>query len=219
MNPDPYYGRPEVSNSDLSSLRELLYGSSKPGDKEKAYAFGNLIDHLITEPEKVDLYQRTCQCITFSQDEINQALAMKRAYHKDAYCDQTHGMATFQKIFCEDVELDYQGFKFILPMRCKFDRWFQMMGYGDDIKSTACETEKQCWEALYHFDYDQQRAVYMTLSKSDKDMLIFISKKNYKVFKIPITRDSEIFKSGMAKFTEIAFKYWMMFDGFKKEVA
>lgn len=210
-----YYDRPEISNSDLGSFREMLYGCNNVGDKEKAYAFGNLIDHLITEPDKVDLYQRSCNGITFSQDEINQALTMKRAYHKDAYCDQTHSLATFQKVIAEEVELNYHGFKFSLPMRCKFDRWFDMMNYGDDIKSTVCETEKQCKEALYHFNYDQQRAVYMTLAKSEKDMLIFISKKNYKVFKIPITRDSEIFKSGMAKFTEIAFKYWMLFDGFK----
>jgi hypothetical protein len=212
---DLYYSRPEASNSDLCSLREVLYGNTKPGDKEKAYAFGNLIDHLITEPDKVDLYQRTCQGITFSQDEINQALAMKRAYLKDSYCAQTHALATFQKVFVEEIELDYHGFKFTIWMRCKFDRWFEMMGYGDDIKSTACETEKQCKEAIYHFDYDQQRAVYMTLSKSQKDMLIFISKKNYKVFKVPVTRDSEIFKRGMEKFTDIAFKYWMLMGDLK----
>ena len=212
---DLYYSRPEASNSDLCSLREVLYGNSKPGYKEKAYAFGNLIDHLITEADKVDLYQRTCQGITFSQDEINQALTMKRAYLKDPYCAQTHSMATFQKVFVEEIELDYYGFKFKLWMRCKFDRWFEPMGFGDDIKSTACETEKQCREALYHFDYDQQRAVYMTLAKSSRDMLIFISKKNFKVFKVPITRDSEIFKSGMQKFTDIAFKYWMLMGDLK----
>ncbi|QTE37516.1 PD-(D/E)XK nuclease-like domain-containing protein [Mucilaginibacter gossypii] len=215
MNTDPYYSRPEVSNSDLLNLHEILYGGYKPGDKEKAYAFGNLIDHMITEPDKVDFYNRECNGITFSADEMEQASKMKRSYHKDTYCNQTHDMASFQKIFIGRVDFDYHGFKFSLNMRCKFDRWFEMMGFGDDIKSTACETEKQCREALYHFNYDQQRALYMLLSGSQKDMLIFISKKNFKVFKVPITRESEIFKSGMEKLTEIAFKYWMLLSDLK----
>lgn len=207
---DAYYFQPEVSNSDLGTLRDLLYGSFTPGNKEVAYANGNLLDCMITEEHKVDLYKRTCDGITFSQDEMNCAIKMRKSYFKDEYCKSTHGLATFQKVFVREIELDYYGFKFKLPMRCKFDRWFDSMNFGDDIKSTACETEKQCMEALYHFNYDQQRAIYMTLANSEKDMLIFISKKNYKLFKVPITRDCEIFKSGMAKFTEIAFKYYML---------
>lgn len=212
---DPYYSLPEVSNSDLCALRELLYVGAKPGDKEKAFAFGNLIDCMITEPDKVDLYNRTCLGITFSRDEIDQALQMKKAYFKDEYCKATHNLASFQHIVRREIELEYCGFKFKLPMRCKFDRFFPAMGFGDDIKSTACETEKQCYDALYHFDYDQSRALYMLLAESHKDMLIFISKKNYKVFKIPITRESDIFKRGLEKLTDIAFKYWMLTDGLK----
>lgn len=212
---DPYYSLPEVSNSDLCQLRDLLYGREMPADIERIFAFGNLIDFMITEPHKVDIYNRTADDMTFSREEIDQALAMKKSYFKDAWCAHTHKLATFQHIVRREIEFDYCGFKFSLPMRCKFDRFFPVLGYGDDIKSTACETEKQCKEALYHFDYDQSRALYMLLANSHKDMLIFISKKNYKVFKIPITRQCEIFERGLEKLTEIAFKYWMLVHDLK----
>ena len=51
MAQDPYFGRPEISNSDLSALQELLHPKPQLGDKEYAYAFGTLLDNLITEPE------------------------------------------------------------------------------------------------------------------------------------------------------------------------
>ena len=52
-NPDTYYSRTEVSNSDLTELKNLLYPRAQYGDKEKAFRFGTLLDALITEPERV----------------------------------------------------------------------------------------------------------------------------------------------------------------------
>lgn len=49
-NPDPYYDRPEVSNSDLTSLKEILHPRPITGDRERAFRFGTLVDALITEP-------------------------------------------------------------------------------------------------------------------------------------------------------------------------
>ena len=50
---DTYYQRSEVSNSDLTELKNLLYPRTQYGDKEKAFKVGSLIDAMITEPEKV----------------------------------------------------------------------------------------------------------------------------------------------------------------------
>ena len=50
---DTYYQRSEVSNSDLTELKNLLYPRTQYGDKEKAFKFGSLIDAMITEPERV----------------------------------------------------------------------------------------------------------------------------------------------------------------------
>ena len=47
---DTYYQRSEVSNSDLTELKNLLYPRTQYGDKEKAFKFCSLIDAMITEP-------------------------------------------------------------------------------------------------------------------------------------------------------------------------
>ena len=53
-NPDEYYNRTEVSNSDLTALRDILHPRQQFGDREAAFRFGTLVDALITEPARVD---------------------------------------------------------------------------------------------------------------------------------------------------------------------
>ena len=55
-NPDTYYLRSEVSNSDLTALKELLYPRLQFGNREEAFRFGNLVDAIITEPARVNYY-------------------------------------------------------------------------------------------------------------------------------------------------------------------
>ena len=57
MNPDNYYNRNEISNSDLTELKNLLYPRLQFGDKEKIFAFGSLVDAIITEPARVNYFQ------------------------------------------------------------------------------------------------------------------------------------------------------------------
>ena len=48
-NPDSYYSLPEVSNSDLTELKNLLHPvPMPPGVKEAAFRFGSLVDAIIT---------------------------------------------------------------------------------------------------------------------------------------------------------------------------
>ena len=56
MSIDNYYSRSEVSNSDLTELKNILHPRMQFGDKEAAFRFGTLVDALITEPSKVDYY-------------------------------------------------------------------------------------------------------------------------------------------------------------------
>ncbi len=39
-NPDTYYLRSEVSNSDLTALKEILHPRMQFGNKEEAFRFG-----------------------------------------------------------------------------------------------------------------------------------------------------------------------------------
>ena len=51
----------------------------------------------------------------------------------------------------------------------------------------------------------------MDLENRNNDILIFISKVNFKIFKIPIKRGDKIYRVGKAKYQELAFKYWTLF--------
>lgn len=208
---DQYYNRKEVSNSDLSELKDYLQPSPILFDKFDAYRMGTLVDAIITEPEKLNVYKRTIEDYTYSQDEIELAKEMKKVYLKDNLCNLLQSLSQFQTVFSNKIELNQEDFKYSLLMRCKFDLWMPKLNHGADIKSTACTGQKSFEDACYHFDYDRQRAVYMLLSGSQKDMIIGISKKNLKLFKVPITRDSEFFKSGMKKLIEDGFRWWTFF--------
>jgi hypothetical protein len=92
------------------------------------------------------------------------------------------------------------------------------MKYGGDIKSTVCTTQKAFEQSLEYFDYDRQRAWYMDISGAVRDVLIGISKENFKVFIVTITRDSEIYKRGREKYQELAFRYWYLFGEMQIEM-
>lgn len=213
---DPYYGRPEVSNSDLSELKKYFSPPSYAMDLEDAYRFGNLVDAMITEPERVDHLKKQVDGVQFKDDEWNLSYDMLKAFRNDPICAQYLKMASGQSVFTNpDFKITFDGFEFSLPVRCKYDLWFEIIKSGSDIKSTAATTQKQFEDACKYFDYDRQRAWYMDITGAKQDMLIGISKKNKKIFKLPITRDSNFYKEGKEKYQELAFKYWMLFDGFK----
>lgn len=220
MAQDPYFGRPEVSNSDLSALQELLHPKPQFGNKEYAFAFGTLLDNLITEADKVDLFNLTVkyQTYRYSQEDFDLARAMKRAYLKDPFCQMINEAADFQAISTRyNWLMNYNGFDFTLSAgtRCKWDIYVPQWKMGGDIKSTAAETQSQFHAACEHFGYFRSRAFYMDIAGTNKDMLMGISKKNCKVFKIAINRGDALYERGKAEYLELAFKYWMLFDGLK----
>lgn len=85
------------------------------------------------------------------------------------------------------------------------------VNWGGDLKSTTATTQKQFEEAVRYFDYDRQRAWYMDIAGSNQDVLIGVSKENFRVFKVPIRRDDDLYKSGFQKYNELAFKWWALF--------
>ena len=85
------------------------------------------------------------------------------------------------------------------------------MKMGGDIKSTTATTQEQFEAAITHFDYHRQRAFYMTLSGHPRDVVIGISKKNFKVFKVFIKRGDPLFEKGMEEFRMLAYKYFTLF--------
>lgn len=204
---DPYFSRPEVSNSDLSALKKLLYGGEE-FDPTEAFRFGTLIDMMLTEPKKVNFFNYTCDGEQYTKEQFEQARKMKFAFFKDPLARKMIDNAETQKVMSRDMQIDFEGVKFTLPVRCKWDLWMPPVKWGGDIKSTTATSQKQFEAAAKHFDYDRQRAWYMDIAGSDQDILIAISKENFQVFKIPIRRGDDFFNEGQRKYKELAFQYW-----------
>lgn len=207
---DNYYSRPEVSNSDLSELKKQLFGGPDY-DPTAAYKFGSLIDAMITEPNLVDEYNLTCNGEQYDKESFEKARQMRKAFLKDELCRKMLSNSVTQKVMIEPKQVFNYSISFSLPVRCKWDLWMPGLNYGGDIKSTVATSQKQFEDVCRHFDYDRQRWWYMNIAGSNQDILIGISKENFKIFKLPIRRNDDFFNSGKEKAEFLAFKYWQMF--------
>lgn len=208
---DSYYSRKEVSNSDLSWLKNQLNPRDMP-DPTMAYRFGNLIDAMITEQHRVNYFKRTCDNIEFTREEFEIAEKMKKAFYQDELCRNLTAGSDTQKVMSGTRQFNYQGIEFKLSCRCKWDIWKGALNFGGDIKSTTATSQQQFEDVVKYFDYDRQRAWYMDLAGSKKDILIGISKVNFKIFKIIITRNHPLYRSGFEKYNELAYKWNLLFN-------
>lgn len=216
INDKNYRGFPAVSNSDLTSLEKYWMPENVYMDIRKAYANGTLIDAMITEPEKVNYFKLTVEGedYKYSADEFESAKEMKKAFNKDPFCSAFIKQCKFQHIsYNPAFPVSFDGYDFTVPAKCKWDLFRTDIDLSGDIKSTACTTQKQVEEALRHFQYDRSRAWYMDLENRNNDMLIFISKVNYKIFKVPIKRGDTLFNEGKQKYQSLAFMWWSLFGG------
>lgn len=213
MNPDSYYNRNEVSNSDLTELKNLLYPRLQFGDKEKIFAFGSLVDAIITEPDRVNYYQLTVDDVKYTEDDFALAMEMHKSLlleaRKDEFLDYVLKNSDTQKFMVKEREFDYTGFKYHLPTRCKWDWFLSSVGFGGDLKTTFAVSQAQFDEAVDFFDWDRSRAWYMDIAGSNKDFIYAISKKNCKVFKKLIERGDQVYRRGFDKYNELAFKYYL----------
>lgn len=215
MNPDKYYERSEVSNSDLTALKNMLHPRMQYGDREAAFRFGTLVDALVTEPSRVDVFALTVDGEQYSEDEFSHAREMHNALRAEARNDRLLAMvldgAETQRVMVHKAQrFGYCGFPFTLDTRCKWDWWLPSGNFGGDLKTTFAETEKQFDEAVDFFDWDRSRAWYMDIAHSDRDFIYAISKKNNCIFKKFINRGDDIYLRGREKYEELAFQYWCM---------
>lgn len=214
INDENYRAFPAVSNSDLTATEKYWMPQQQYIDLQVAYANGTLIDAMITEPERVDYFKLTVkgEDYRYSAEEFEAAKEMRKAFYKDPFCADFVKRCKFQHItYVPEFKVNYQGFEFTVPAKCKWDLYRPDIDLGGDIKSTACTTQKQVEAAVEYFAYDRSRAWYMDLAKRNNDILIFISKKNFQVFKVPVKRFGRIFNEGKEKYQELAFRWWYLF--------
>lgn len=212
-NPDAYYLRPEVSNSDLTALKELLHPRLRFGNREDAFRFGSLVDAVITEPARVNYYRLTVDDVQYTPEEFEHAREMYAALRAEARTDPfldhvLRNAGTQRFMVRRNQPFDYCGFPFTLDTRCKWDWW--LGNFGGDLKTTAAATQREFEDALDLFDWDRSRAWYMDIARSDRDFIYAISKKNNRIFKKHITRGDAIYAAGRDKYEELAFQYWCL---------
>ena len=214
-NPDTYYQRSEVSNSDLTALKELLHPRLQFGNREEAFRFGSLVDAIITEPSRVNFFRHTVDDTQYSEDEFLHAKEMYKSLRsearKDAFLDHVLKNAETQNFMVnKNQEFEYCGFPYRLDTRCKWDWWLSGAKFGGDLKTTAAGTQKEFEEMIDFFDWDRSRAWYMDIAGSDRDFIYAISKKNGKIFKKFINRGDEIYNRGRDKYEYLAFQWWCL---------
>lgn len=205
IDPDKYYDHPAMSNSKLGELEV----KEEENDPTEVYAFGNLVDHMITEPDKVDVYRNSCDGHVFTSAQMQLAKEMRIAFHKDSLCSQLSLMAEYQKIMLKELHHDFGKIQFSIQAKCKWDMWFG--SWGGDIKTTTAETQEQFEAAARFFHYPRQRFLYMTLGGSEKDILIGISKKNLKIFRIPIRKGDAFWNEGKEDYERLVVEYWKLY--------
>ena len=212
-NPDTYYSRSEVSNSDLTELKNILHPRMQFGDKEAAFRFGSLVDAIITEPARVDYYRLTVDDEQYTEDEFRHAQEMQKALRMEARRDEflfkVLGYAETQRFMVNtQQQFTYCGFPFSLDTRCKWDWWLGL--FGGYLNTRFASSQHQFEEAIDFFDWDRSRAWYMDIAGSNRDFIYAISKKNCKVFKKFINRDDKVYNRGREKYEELAFQYWCL---------
>lgn len=215
-NPDTYYQRSEVSNSDLTALKEMLHPRLQFGNREEAFRFGSLVDAIITEPQRVNYYRFTVDGTQYTEDEFRHAQEMYRSLRacarNDSFLDYVLKNARTQEFMVNHGQrFEYCGFPFFLDTRCKWDWW--LGAFGGDLKTTAASSQKEFEEMIDIFDWDRSRAWYMDIAGSDRDFIYAISKKNNKVFRKQILRGDALYQAGREKYEELAFQYWCLNRG------
>ena len=218
-NQDAYYSRSEVSNSDLTALKQLLHpglaASFDPVARERAFRMGSLVDALITEPGRVNEYRLTVDDERYDEDEFRRAREMRRSLQleakRDAFLSRVLDSFDTQAVMVKPSQLfTYGEFNFSLPTRCKWDWWSEKYHMGGDLKTTGAATQSEFEAAIDAFDWDRSRAWYMDIANSDRDFIYAISKRNYCIFKKFISRDDAVYTAGRNKYEELAFQYWCL---------
>lgn len=215
MSNENYYSRSEVSNSDLTELKNILHPRMQFGDKEAAFRFGTLVDALITEPQKVDYYRLSVDDVVYSEDEFRHGQELQKALRteakSDAFLAAVLSNADTQRCMVNKAQqFTYCEFPFTLDTRCKWDWWLASAKFGGDLKTTSASSQAEFEEAVDFFDWDRSRAWYMDIAGSDRDFIYAISKKNCRIFKKFITRGDEVYTRGRQKYEELAFQYWCL---------
>ncbi len=206
-----YRAHPYVSNSALTMLRRETLPIEQCNDLTQAFRMGNLVDAMITRHLSCDFVRKQVDGIQYSDEEWQIGLQSKRAFMADPFCELLHKSSIGQRDFYNmTMHWDDAPIKYAQGRKCLYDLWNPITGWGVDIKTTTAKTLTGFYEQIDYLHYDRARYWYMDVSQARRDMIIGISKVNFKVFKIFIERDDPLWLRGRHKAELLAFKHYMI---------
>jgi hypothetical protein len=216
-----YYAHPFVSNSKLSALKHEL-SNQDARDYQAALDFGILFHAVLLEPHTVDLIRRRVvgRDFEYSAEDLYTVRKMRDSFMKDPFCAQMwHACDKEVEMYTPGASFEFEGIEFTLDIKCKYDLFNSMVGWGADPKTTTATSQSGFEAAITQFDYDRSRVFYAANSGASQDCILGVSKvAPYKVFKVFMKRGDALWKSGERKCAELAYKWWALKAGTQQEV-
>lgn len=210
-----------ISNSDLSALNRELYGGFRPSNLSDIFAFGNLFDYMITEPDKINeefgfIYNEhnVKDVIEVSQSDIKLAKDMREAYLEHPTVKATFLDAKMQHIVIrERLPVTMYGKTIYIKARIKLDL-VKPRVIGGDIKTTTCRTLEDFKDSIFNLNYDRQGAYYMDVAKLDRFMFIGVCRHKNKnnthdIFIYPMQKRTTEYYTAKDKYAELVFTHKM----------
>lgn len=217
-----YYQLPEVSSSDLGKLERLFYNRPDPA-LEQVFAFGSLVDALLTERKllsfaALELRESSGKTIQFDYKTWQLAEKLADTLRRDSVISRLLDNSVGQYIFRRTLPFTYEGEDYKIRARCKFDLLSKPFGMGLDFKTTSCASEKEFISAISYFDYDKQAAWYMDLARIDRHWIVAGSKVNNKIFRFAVERGDETYTRGVAKYSRWAWRWNTLIEPFEQQL-
>lgn len=202
---EEYFKLPYASNSNIKEAYKMFTASENAEiDTTKSFAFGSAFDALTTEQSEFSTEKLT-------DKEVSLLMPMRRLLEANMIYSACFKNADKQAVFIDkEFEIDLDGMNVVIPAKCKFDLWSNMLNFGGDIKSTVAASQTAFEKAAKMFKYNMQAAWYMDITRSNRFIIIGISKTKYKTFDIQIKRGDNAYIRGKKDYLFYARYWWMV---------
>ncbi|MBK9723336.1 MAG: hypothetical protein IPO78_17370 [Saprospiraceae bacterium] len=213
--PKPVYDFNIVSNSLLSKFKDWLDGKPEQEEKPASYRIGNLFDALITDGDKLDLFNRKYvgyndEIFTFTETEYYTLKGMEKSFLNFIENTQWKNLLPFWKFQQRFVAPYIVNSEITFNLKSIYD--ISIIGkVGIDLKTTKAKSLNAFIKACEYFDYDRGRYLYTQSSGIEKDYIIGIcSLPPYNVYIIDSVKQGWM-ETGKRKMDALLVQYYYYF--------
>jgi hypothetical protein len=208
MSDKEYFAHPFVSNSRLTAFNGG--GGMPPESLQRVFDFGSLVHAGILQFERLNVIESTLDDKPVNPDDMAVALKMRTAFYKNELCTRIRMQSLVEyEIYRANTQFEFEGRRFALDTKRKYDMIDLVNETGADIKTTSAETREDFVKHIDHFDYDRARVFYAAGSNVQRDVIIGISKINFQIFIVPMVFNDYLWKRGTAKMNKLCHDYWL----------